>query len=99
MLLASRRPAKRASYSASLLEVLKLNRRAYSSLLPSGVVNTKPAPQPCWFAEPSTYRIHTGTEGSKCSVPTLSVTGDVGSVTSGSDGAGSVSSEMKSATA
>ncbi|CAL2239708.1 unnamed protein product [Prunus armeniaca] len=98
MLLASRRPAKRASYSASLLDVWKLNRRAYSILPPSGVVNTKPAPQPCWFAEPSTCRIQRGTEVSKRSASFLS--GAVGiALGKGVSDSACVSSEMKSATA
>ncbi|KAI5352676.1 hypothetical protein L3X38_005567 [Prunus dulcis] len=39
---AGRRPAKRASYSPSLLEVLKLKQIAYSILTSSGVVRTRP---------------------------------------------------------
>ncbi|KAI5348600.1 hypothetical protein L3X38_001487 [Prunus dulcis] len=99
MLLANRRPAKRASYSASLLEVQKSNRRPYSILSPSGVLSTKPAPHPCWFAEPSTCKPHTGVEVSKRSAS--SSTGNTVSVTaSGVDCAvDGVSSEIKSATA
>ncbi|KAI5322548.1 hypothetical protein L3X38_031620 [Prunus dulcis] len=99
MLLANQRPARRASYSASLLEVRKSNQRAYSILSPSGVVSTKPAPHPCWFPEQSTCRIHTGVEWSKHSASSsfgnpVSVAGSgVGSVVDG------VSSEMKSAIA
>ncbi|KAM2268165.1 hypothetical protein ACFX1S_046324 [Malus domestica] len=58
--LAKRKPAKRASYSASLFDALNLKRIAYSIATLSGVVRTNPAPQPCWLDEPSTYRLHAG---------------------------------------
>ncbi|KAM1300126.1 hypothetical protein PS1_011501 [Malus domestica] len=62
--LAKRKPARKASYSASLFDALNLKRRAYSIAILSGVVRTSPAPQPWWLDEPSTYRLHAGAVGS-----------------------------------
>ncbi|KAM1079356.1 hypothetical protein ACFX2B_013926 [Malus domestica] len=62
--LAKRKPAKRVSYLASLFDAMNLKRRAYSIATLSGVVTTSPAAQPCWFDEPSTYRLHAGAVGS-----------------------------------
>ncbi|KAM2501084.1 hypothetical protein COP1_031817 [Malus domestica] len=62
--LAKRKPARKASYSASLFDTLNLKRRAYSIATLLGVVRTSHAPQPCWLDEPSTYRLHVGAVGS-----------------------------------
>ena len=58
-------PANKASYSASLFDVLKLNLRAVSSRDVSGpsvwgVTKMIPAPHPCVFDAPSTFNFHTG---------------------------------------
>ncbi|KAM3016367.1 hypothetical protein FF2_000398 [Malus domestica] len=57
------KPARRASYSASLFDALNLKRIAYSSATLLRIVRTSPAPQPCWLDEPSTYRLHAGAVG------------------------------------
>ncbi|KAM7496813.1 hypothetical protein LguiA_021227 [Lonicera macranthoides] len=51
---AKRRPAMRASYSASLLDALKLKRKAYSTPIRFGEVRIRPAPLPVELEEPST---------------------------------------------
>ncbi|CAL2256645.1 unnamed protein product [Prunus armeniaca] len=54
---ASRRPARSASYSASLLEARNWKRIAYSIVVSSEVLRTRPAPLPCRLDEPSTYKV------------------------------------------
>ncbi|MFS7931158.1 hypothetical protein Hanom_Chr04g00352751 [Helianthus anomalus] len=53
-----RRPAKRASYSASLLELLNSSRSAYVTSVPSGSVRIRPAPDPSALEAPSVYKDH-----------------------------------------
>ncbi|MFS7901968.1 hypothetical protein Hanom_Chr01g00005811 [Helianthus anomalus] len=52
---AIRRPASSASYSASLLEHSKSKRKAYISLIWSGLISIKPAPDPLPLDDPSVY--------------------------------------------
>ena len=55
---ASSSPAIMASYSDSLLEVLKPKRTACSILSPVGEVNCRPMPAPDCLEAPSTQRVH-----------------------------------------
>ncbi|GJX83442.1 gypsy type transposase [Tanacetum coccineum] len=50
---AIRRPAIKASYSASLLVALNLNLRAYVNSIPSGFIIIRPAPEPSMHDDPS----------------------------------------------
>nr|GFD23849.1 hypothetical protein [Tanacetum cinerariifolium] len=63
---AIRRPAIRASYSASLLVALNLNLRAYVNSVPFGFVIIRPAPEPSMHEDPSVKSIH-GSESSSLS--------------------------------
>ena len=56
-------PAMTASYSASLLEAWKPNRRAYSTSIPSGEVRIRPAPLPWALVAPSTDNLRMGRSG------------------------------------
>ena len=54
----SSRPVIMASYSDSLLEVLKPKRTTYSILSPVGEVNCRPMSAPDCLEAPSTQRVH-----------------------------------------
>ena len=56
-------PTMTASYSASLLEALKPNLRAYSTSIPSREVRIRPAPLPWALAAPSTDNLQMGRSG------------------------------------
>ncbi|GKB03038.1 hypothetical protein Tco_0831127 [Tanacetum coccineum] len=56
--LAIRRPASRASYSASLSVLVKLSRRAYVNSTLLGLMSTNPAPDPLLFEASSANKVH-----------------------------------------
>ncbi|GJY25409.1 hypothetical protein Tco_0400135, partial [Tanacetum coccineum] len=55
---AGKRPAIKASYSASLLVALNLNLRAYVNSIPSGFVIIRPPPEPSMHDDPSVNNTH-----------------------------------------
>ena len=53
------KPTRRASYSAWLFKILKLNRRTYSVIIPSKLMRMRPALLSCALNTPSTCSTHT----------------------------------------
>ncbi|CAL2272096.1 unnamed protein product [Prunus armeniaca] len=99
---ARHRPARSASYSASLFDARNWNWRAYSIVMPLGDTSTRPAPHPCRLDAPSTCNAHRGGVGLVGGRMSGAVGARVKSEVKGSSmppHADSVNSDMKSTTA
>jgi len=66
------RPARMASYSTWLLDILKAKWRDFSMRMSLGPSKTMPAPAPFGFEEPSTYNVHWSSLGFCCRSLTMS---------------------------